>query len=45
MTVSNAEDKSRRMSTDEQDEASVAKSDSVTVRRDVSVERAVLKPD
>ena len=35
LTVSNAEDKSRRMRTDELDEAL---SDSVTVRRAVSVE-------
>ena len=32
MTVSNAEDKSRRMRTDEKDRALVAPSDSVTVR-------------
>ena len=38
LTVSNAEDKSRTMSTDELDEAQVAPSDSVTVRRSVSVE-------
>ena len=37
-TGSNAEDKSRRMRTDEWDEAVAAPSDSVTVRRVVTVE-------
>ena len=38
LTVSNAEDKLRRMRTDEWDKALAAASDSVTVRRAVSVE-------
>ena len=38
MTVSNVEDKSRRMRTDKLDEALVARSDSATVRRVVSME-------
>ena len=38
LTVSNAEDKSRRMRTDKLDEALVARSDSATVRRVVSME-------
>ena len=44
-TVSNATDRSRRMTTAERDEALAARRDSVTVRRAVSVECAVLKPD
>ena len=42
---SNAVDRSRRMRTDEMDEALAAWSDSVPVRNAVSVECAVLKPD
>ena len=38
LTVSNAKDNSRRMRTDKLDEALVAQSDSVTVRRAFSVE-------
>ena len=38
LTVSNAEDKSDRMRTDEWDKALAAASDSVTVRRAISVE-------
>ena len=38
LTVSNAYDKLRRMRTDEWDKALAARSDSVTVRRAVSVE-------
>ena len=44
-TVSNAADRSRRMRTDERDEALAARRDSVTARRAVSVECAFLKPD
>jgi len=44
-TVSNAADKSRRMSTDEKDEPLASQRDSVTTSRAVSVERAALKPD
>jgi len=43
-TVSNAADKSRRMSTDERDKPLVLQRDSVTARRAVSVESAALKP-
>ena len=43
-TVSNTADRSRRMRTDEMDEALAAQSDSVITRRAVSVECAVL-PD
>jgi len=43
--VSNAADKSRRMSTDERDEPLVTQRDSVTVSRAFSVEYAALKPD
>ena len=43
--VRNTIDRSRRMRTDERDEALVAQRDSVTARRAVSVECAVLKPD
>ena len=43
--VSNAADRSRRMRTDERDEALAARRDSVTARRAVSVECAILKPD
>ena len=38
LTVSNTEDKSRKMRTDEQDEALAAPSNSVTVRKAISVE-------
>ena len=44
-TVTNAADRSRRMRTDERDEALAARRDSVTKRRAVSVECAFLKPD
>ena len=44
-TVSNAADRSRRMRTDERDEALAARRDSVTARRAFSVECAFLKPD
>ena len=44
-TVSNAADRSRRMRTDERDEALAARRDSVTARRAVSVECVFLKPD
>ena len=44
-TVSNAADRSRRMRTDERDEALAAWRDTITARRAVSVECAVLKPD
>jgi len=44
-TVSNVEDKSRRMSTDEKDEPLVTQRDSVTASRAISVECAALKPD
>ena len=45
--MSNAADRSRRMRTDERDEALAARRDSVTARRAVSVECqcAFLKPD
>ena len=42
-TVSNSAD--IRMGTDERDKALVAQRDSVTARRAISVECAVLKPD
>ena len=45
LTVSNAADRSRRMRTDERDEALAARRDSVTAKRAVSVECAVLMPD
>ena len=45
LTVSNTEGKLRRMRTDEWDEALAVLSDSVTVRRAISVESAVQKPD
>ena len=45
LTVSYTEDKSTRMRTDEWDEALAAQKDSVTVRRAVSVESAVLRSD
>ena len=44
-TVSNAVDRSSRIKTDERDKDLAAWSDSVTARRAVSVECAVLKPD
>ena len=44
-TVLNAADRSRRMRTDEMDEALAARSDSVTTRSAVSVEHAGLQPD
>ena len=44
-TVSNAADRSRRMRTDEREGALAARRDSVTARRAVSVECAVVKPD
>ena len=44
-TVSNAGNRSRRMRTDQKDEALAARRDSVTARRAVSVECAFLKPD
>ena len=44
-TVSNTADRSRRMGTDERDEALAAWRDSVTAGWAVSVECAVLKPD
>jgi len=43
--VSNVADKSRRMSTDERDEALATRRDSVTTSRAVSVECVALKPD
>ena len=43
--VSNAVDRSRRMRTDDRDEALAAKIDRLTTRRAVSVECAVLNPD
>ena len=45
MIVSNAEDKSKRMRTDEWDKVLVAPSDSITMRRAVSVDTALLRPD
>ena len=44
-SVSNAAEWSRRMRTDERDEALAAQRDSVTARRAVSLECASLKPD
>ena len=44
-TMSNAADRSRRMRTDERDEALAARRDSVAARRAVSVECVFLKPD
>ena len=41
--MSNAADRSRKMRTDESDEALLARSDSVTKRGAVSMELAVLK--
>ena len=44
-TVSNAADRSRRMRTDERDEALAAQGAPFTAKRAVSVECAFLKPD
>jgi len=44
-TVSNAADKSRRMSTDVRDKLLASQRDSVTVSRAISVEHETVKPD